>query len=334
MKILLIGNYVKGGGGISVQIDLLHKFLNSEEDYSADIFSLKASVFKRICLFFSLLKSAYKYDSLHIHGCSNWGFLPIVYGVIIGRIFSKKTIVTYHGGGAEAFFKSNTTIVKFFLKQADVVIVLSGFLKKIFDNYNISNIVIPNILEFRDNQYVKRRSISPKYISIRSLSQIYNIKCILKAFKIVISKYEDATLTLLGDGDQKEELKRFVTENQIKNVFFLGSVPNSEVYSHLNIADILVSSPLIDNMPVSLLEAFNAGLLVISSRVGGVPYMVSEAITGYMFETDNENELAAKMILGVSNPQKTLSIIANAKADVSKYNWKSVKQSLLNCYKK
>lgn len=65
-----------------------------------------------------------------------------------------------------------------------------------------------------------------------------------------------------------------VEQKGIKNICFCGHVDNCEIYSYLNKADIFISSPVIDNQPMSVLEAFNAGLLVISSNVGGVPYMI------------------------------------------------------------
>ena len=183
MKILLIANYQENVGGISVQVELLYKNL-IRDGVEVNIYSFKANSLKRLWLFFKLFFIAYRYDVLHVHACSNWGFLPVVFGIIVGRVLRKKTIVTYHGGGADDFFGKHTFIVRFFLLQANYNIVLSGFLECIFKKYNIPCIVIPNIIEFEKDHYKKREQIKPIFISVRTLEPLYNISCIIKAFEI------------------------------------------------------------------------------------------------------------------------------------------------------
>ena len=85
-------------------------------------------------------------------------------------------------------------------------------------------------------------------------------------------------------------------------------------------------------MPVSVLEAMNAGLLVISSNVGGVPYMIDDGETGLMFDSDNSNQLAEKMLWAVKNQSLTKEIITKAHHEVGRYRWESVKEQLYNTY--
>ena len=85
-------------------------------------------------------------------------------------------------------------------------------------------------------------------------------------------------------------------------------------------------------MPVSVLEAMNAGLLVISSRVGGLPYMINDGESGLLFESDNHTQLAEKMIWATCNPTMAKSIIKNARQEVKKYSWESVKGPIYITY--
>ena len=332
-KVLIIANYQPSVGGISVQVDLLHKYLNSEEGYLVDIFSLKASIVKRIFLIFKLLITARKYDVLHVHACSDRGFLPAMVGAYIGKIYKKKTILTYHGGGADAFFARKIKLVRKTLQKFDSVIVLSGYLKNIFDTYNLPCIVIPNIAEFDANLYKAKTNIEPKYISVRHLRELYNVKCILKAFEITKKEIPFATLTILGDGDQKEMLQHWVNEHNLKDVIFVGAVPHNKMNEYLLQNDIFLSAPKTDNMPMSILEAYNAGLLVISSNVGGVPYILEDNKAGLLFESDNAEELASKMIQAVQNEQYTIEMIKNAYQSLDMYKWENIKEKLLEIYK-
>ena len=94
----------------------------------------------------------------------------------------------------------------------------------------------------------------------------------------------------------------------------------------------MLSSPTVDNMPVSLLEAMNAGLLVISSNVGGVPYMVKNNNTGLLFESDNSDELATKMLWAIENQSIAITITMQAHKDVARYRWENIKDQLYTVY--
>jgi len=331
-KILLITNYKPNTGGISVQVDLLYKKL-CEENIPSEIFSTAGSWFYRLFVLFRLLFKGKKFDIFHIHGCSYLGFFPIITGIVAGKILKKKIIVTYHGGGAENFFKKYKCLVHFFLKKTDNNIVLSGFLGEIFSKYSIPFNVIPNIAELSDRQFMLRKTICPNYISVRSLAKTYNIDCILKAFAIVQQKYSESTLSVLGDGDCRVDLENLAKNLNLQNLCFVGLIDNKEIYNYLSKADIFVSSPLIDNQPMSILEAYNAGLLVISSKVGGVPYMVEDNKTGLLFESDNYKELAEKMIQAIENQELSKTMILNANKELEKYSWNNIRQNLFEIYK-
>lgn len=331
MKVLQIANYKPGTGGISGQVEKIHACLDAE-GVDNSIFSVKGSVWYRIKSFFKLFQTGRNYDVFHIHTCSHGGFISAVIGVTVGRRLKKRIVLTYHGGSGEVFFEKHTRFVKRFLLRTDTNIVLSGFLGAVFKKYGIPCVEIPNIIELDESKFVEREVVTPKFISVRSLEPLYNVECILLAFQKVKRVIPEATLLVLGGGSQREDLEEMVSENDIRDVTFTGRVDNSQIYDYLNQADIMLSAPRIDNMPVSLLEAFNAGLLVISSNVGGVPFMIEDGKTGLLFESDNADELAEKMIQAVKEPEKTRLMIKSAHATLGKYSWNKVKEKLLPVY--
>ena len=331
-KVLYVANFVPGKGGISGQVEYLMRYMSAEEAYHVEFFSTKGNPLKRIVLFFSLLIKARKFDVLHTHGCSGRGFLPVVYGVIIGKLWRKRIVVTYHGGGADAFFAKRVKWVKFWLMKANMRVVLSGFLKAVFDKYDMPSCIIPNVVELKDDVFVERKEILPRFISMRHLRDLYNIPCILRAFERVQRQIPEAELVLLGDGDKRKELESYVVEHGLKNVRFIGQVPNEIIGDYLKKSDVMLSSPREDNMPVSLLEAFSAGVLVISSKVGGVPYLVEHGQTGLLFESDNDSDMANQMLWALSHQNESLQMIKKAKEEVEKYSWERIKDKLLALY--
>lgn len=331
MRVLLICNYKPGVGGISGQVEILQRMLR-KDGHEAEIFSTKASVLRRLMLPRQLKRKAKQYDVLHIHCCSYWGFIPAVLGVTVGRRLGKRVILTYHGGGGDVFFAKHTRLVKHYLSRTDANIALSGFIGEVFDRYDIPHTIISNIIELDATQYRERTTIHPNYICVRAHEELYNIPCILRAFKQVQQVLPEATLTLVGDGSQHSVLMQMAKEMQLCNVIFTGRVDNSEIYNYLGKADVMLSTPTVDNMPVSLLEAMNAGLLVISTKVGGVPYMIKNGNTGLLVPSDDSDALAERMLWAIKNNTMARAIIHQAHNAVNKYQWEGVKDKLYSIY--
>lgn len=331
-RVLFVANYKHGVGGISGQVDVLLAKLPLEDGIEAEVFSTKGSMAKRILLFFALLLKAGKYDVLHIHGCSYLGFLPIVYGIVAGKLWRKRIIVTYHGGEAEDFFSKHPKWVRFWLMKADERVVLSGFLESIFKAHSMTAHVIPNVVETRKDLFVEKTELHPRFISVRHLKELYNIPCLLRAFGRVQKEIPESELTLLGEGEQRNMLENMAKEMRLDKVNFVGQVPNEEIWNYLKTNDIILSSPWADNMPVSLLEAFSAGLLVISSNVGGVPYMVENGSTGLLFDSDDDQGMALQMLWALSHQEESLEMIANARKKVEEFSWDNVKEKIITLY--
>lgn len=330
-KILFICNYKPGVGGISGQVEVLQSHLR-EEGFTADVFSTRGNLFQRLLIFIHLHQLAKEYDVLHIHCCSGWGFLPAIIGVSAGRFVRKRIVLTYHGGDADRFFYGHTRLVRHFLSRTDTNIVLSGFLERIFNQYDLSCTIIPNIVELDSSLYKERTNLDPKFICIRSHEPLYDIPCILKAFQRFQKQIPEATLTLVGDGSQHDFLISLAAKMGLDNVVFTGRVDNSRIYEYLDKADIMLSSPTVDNMPVSLLEGMNAGLFVISTNVGGVPYMIDDGITGRLFPKGDDKALADLMMSVISNQATSKQMISEAKARIEQYTWKGVRKRILSLY--
>lgn len=331
MNVLLICNYKTKVGGISGQVDILQKMLQTD-GHTAEVFSTKAPLLRRMLLPFKLKSTGKDFDVFHIHCCSNWGFLPAVVGVSVGRRLGKRIVLTYHGGGGEKFFDRHPKLVRHFLTRTDANIVLSGFLAQVFEKHGLPFVTIPNILELDDSRFRQREMLQPNYICTRAHEPLYNIPCILRAFRKVQSIRPEATLTLVGGGSEHENLVRMAEELGLQNVTFTGRVANEDIYTYLDRADIMLSAPTVDNMPVSVLEAMNAGLLVISSKVGGVPYMVKNNSTGLLFDSDDSDALAGKMLWAVDNQTVARAIALQGHKAVSRYRWENIKEQLYETY--
>jgi glycosyltransferase involved in cell wall biosynthesis len=229
-NILLIANYRHSVGGISGQVEILIKNLNSDQ-IKADLFNTKTSNFKRLFLPILLLIKGKKYDIFHIQGCSFKGFYPVIVGVIIGKLLRKKVIITYQGGGLECFINKHKESVRFFINKANKITVPSEYLHNILCGEGIDSVLLPDIIRTDNISFLKRDHLYPRLIVTRSLEKVYNIPLAIHAFAKIKKKYPNASLRIVGDGSERYNLEKIVKSLSLKEVYFIGRVSNNKIES-------------------------------------------------------------------------------------------------------
>lgn len=332
MNILIIANYNENKGGISGVVKNHFNKLR-EDGNNVHLFNTKVSTFCRFFLIFPLFFKMRKYTIVHIHSCSYWGFYPVVLGVFVSKvIYNKKTIVTYHGGGAEDFLAKHLEFIRYILGKVDHITVMSGFLQNIFHKFSIPTVILRNLVDLELNKLTPQNIEVPTMVSVRTLSHDYNIVDILLAFKLIKAKHKKASLAVIGDGPEYDDLVNFCTQEKLVDVKFLGVITNEEIQDELKKYNIMISVPSFDNQPMSILEAFAAGLAVISSNVGGIPFMIRNEQNGLLVDLHNPQQIYERVDWLVSNPDQVKIIIENAKRDVMEYQWETIREKLYNIY--
>ena len=281
---------------------------------------------------FVLFIKGRKYNIFHIHGCSFFGFFPIVIGVIIGRLLKKKIIITYHGGGLDEFINKYKTKVIYFLNKADIITVPSKYLQNILNNNSIKSKYLPNIIRDDNVYFKKREKLKPILIVTRTLDEVYNIPLSIMAFKDLKKVVPDAKLKIVGDGKLKNEILELVKKENIDDIEFIGRVPNSKIGEILNTADIFINTSNKDNMPLSLFEALACGLPVISTNVGGIPDYFTDGINGFLIEPNNKEQLTNKILYVLNNQDEVQKIIDNGYQTFEKLTLRNLKSEYLKLY--
>jgi glycosyltransferase involved in cell wall biosynthesis len=330
-KILLIANYKPSVGGISGQIEISLEYFNDNIN-QIDLFNTKDNILKRILMPFVLFIKGRKYDIFHIHGCSFFGFFPIVIGVMIGKLLKKKIIITYHGGELYEFINKYKTKVIYFLNKADIITVPSKYLQNILNNNSIKSKYLPNIIRDDNVYFKKREKLKPILIVTRTLDEVYNIPLSIMAFKDLKKVVPDAKLKIVGDGKLKNEILELVKKENIDDIEFIGRVPNSKIGEILNTADIFINPSNKDNMPLSLFEALACGLPVISTNVGGIPDYIIDGINGFLIEPNNKEQLTNKILYVLNNQDEVQKIIDNGYQTFEKLTLRNLKSEYLKLY--
>ena len=97
-------------------------------------------------------------------------------------------------------------------------------------------------------------------------------------------------------------------------------------------ADVFINASLIDNMPLSIIEAFAAGLPVVTTGAGGIPYIVEDGRNGLVVRCDDERALAQAVLRLFGEPGLAVRLLTAARADCDRYTWTAVRDEWLLLY--
>ncbi|MEO7143125.1 MAG: glycosyltransferase family 4 protein, partial [Bryobacteraceae bacterium] len=132
-------------------------------------------------------------------------------------------------------------------------------------------------------------------------------------------RYPEARLTVAHDGPQRGKLETLTRELGLQNVRFTGYVSQQQTPEVYDEADIYLTSPNIDNMPGSLLECFAAGLPVVATKAGGIPYILEDERTGLLVECNDHHAMAECAFRLMEEDGLALKLTRNARAECGKY---------------
>lgn len=122
---------------------------------------------------------------------------------------------------------------------------------------------------------------------------------------------ENYTLKIAGTGPLEEQIKNKIQVNKYLNIDMLGYKIGTELNDIIkNSSFIVVPSEWYENNPMTIVEGFSFGKPVIGSKVGGIPELILEGITGFGFEMANVNDLKKAI-------QKANSISDNSYIEMS-----------------
>lgn len=279
-----------------------------------------------------LRKALHKVDTVYIlTGFFNFFFWVTYPALLLITLNNKKLVLSAHGGGAKQFFQKYGSLVRSILKKVDVITVPSNFLQDVFgEALGIETKVVPNIIDLSQFRFRIRYPVRSRLLVARNLEPLYNVSCVIRAFKKVHEHFPESALGIAGDGSERLYLERLVAELGLRDcVAFHGSVEHQKMQSIFDQYDILVNASNIDNLPTVILEAFACGLVVVSTKPGGIPYMVDDGVTGMLVSIGDCAALAEKIIHLVQNPDIALTLTQNAKTECDNYSAEHVRALLL-----
>ncbi len=281
-----------------------------------------------------LVRELRRADVVHVFSASYASFLlsPLP-AIVIAKLLGKPVLLNYHSAEAPDHL-ARSAIARYVLKHVvDVNVVPSSFLRDVFASFAIGARVVANTVDVSRFRYRERELSRARFLTTRNLEGLYNVACTLHAFALVQARYPAATLTVVGAGAQAEALHALALELRVQGVTFTGRVMPEEMPRYYDEAEFYVQTPSIDNMPLSMLEAFASGLPVVSTGVGGVPAILTHGVHGLLAPDNDAGTIAGHLVTLLEKPEYARALARAAHETCGNYEWRVVRAGWLAEYR-
>ncbi len=338
-------------GGMANQAGQLYKLLESEgvsviqvqtnasyaPEFIGKIKVLRA-FFRIIPYLLNLWRVAGQVDLFHIFANSGWSWqLFTAPAVWIAWFRKTPVIINYRGGEARSYFANSIRWVRPAMNRADAIVVPSGFLQKVFGEHGFCTEVIPNIIDMERfkpcPERQERYQLEPHLVVTRNLESIYDIQTAIHAVSILSKTVSGLRLSIAGDGPQRIELQELVNQLGLEGaVTFTGKLSPEDIADLYQNTDIMLNPTTVDNMPNSILESLACGIPVVTTDVGGIPFIVKDGKTALMVKVGDAEGMATQVDRLLKDSTLFNELVENGKNEVMSYTWSAVKQKWLDKY--
>lgn len=279
-----------------------------------------------------------KVDVIHVMANSGWAWqLFAAPAIWVSWLRTTPVVVNYRGGNANAYFSDSIRWVRPTIAKADAVIVPSGFLKKVFSDFDLEADIVPNIVNIDHFKPVvsagERPRQQPTIVMTRNLESIYDIATGLEAIKLLKHSIPNLRVYIAGSGPEEAALKERVKELGLADtVEFTGKLDPNGIAALYQQADAMLNPSMVDNTPNSILESLACGVPVVTTNVGGIPYLVEHDVNALLVPRGDARAMADQLKRLLEDRSLYHRLAANGLAYVNQFAWTSVREKWIGLY--
>jgi len=252
-------------------------------------------------------------------------------------------VSTIHGWTATKKFSKiwiYSLLDKFFLRRMDGVFYVNSLMRRI--GGRAKGFVIENgmpELSFDPDGAIESDPLVGEFIrngfiigTICRLSDEKGLKHLMRAVRFLSAKHADIKVVVIGEGPQEKELRKIISDESLSEKVLLAGYREA-AYNYLPLFDIFVLPSLTEGLPITLLEAMQAEVPIIATRVGGMPGLLGDGKLGYLVEPADAQALADAVDKVRSGHEEAATMVNNArKAALAKYSSRRMAEEYLKAY--
>lgn len=327
-RILYIGNNLTNASFTATYISFFSEVLK-EEGYEVGTASDKDNKILRMEDMLSLIwKNRHNTDVVLI---DTYGAQNFYYALSTGKLCQKLNlpyIPILHGGNLPGRLASSKSLCRSLFGKSYLNIAPSEFLYDIFKKEGFKNTrIIPNSIILKKYQFKRRETFAPKLLWVRRFQERYNPMMAVKVLEALNQKYPDAHMCMVGpEKDGTMEKSRNYAEKNNLSIDFAGKVTKDQWAASSVNYDFFINTTTVDNTPISVIEAMALGLPVISTDVGGMPFLIEDNKDGILLPENDIDAMVSSITNLIDNPSTAMEMAQKARNKVEAFDWVKVKE--------
>ena len=336
IQLLYIGNKLSQHGFTKTTIETLGAFLEQEGYRMKYASNKKNQIHRFLDMAWAVIKNSSKTDFVIIDTYSTSSFYYAYMVSQLCRIFNLKYIPILHGGNLPHRLDTHPQLAKRIFNHAFANVAPSGYLKAAFEERGYSKLLfIPNTINLEDYPFQAERATTvPKLLWVRSFAHLYNPKMAIDVLKQLKQTHPQAQLCMVGpDKDGSLEATRAYAQQQGVEVTFTGRLSKEDWIKKSQEYNIFINTTNFDNTPVSVMEAMCLGLPVVTTNVGGIPFLLAHGKTALLVEAGNVLQMTQAIQSLMGDPNLRSTLINNGRAYAEHFDWKKVKEQWASLFK-
>lgn len=328
MKLLYLGNRLSKHGFNKTTIETLGLHLEQEGFGVYYASNKKSFPFRMLDMMWSVVLYRKQVSYILIDTYSTKAFWYAFFCSQLARLLNIKYIPILHGGDLPNRLKNNPKLCQMVFANAYKNVAPSGYLKQSFENAGFTNVVhIPNSIEIDKYKLKTRVELTPKLLWVRAFASIYNPEMAVKVLQQLQEKYPSATLTMVGpDKDGSLQTTKAFADYINCKVSFTGQLSKEDWWQLASEHDIFINTTHFDNTPISVMEAMALGLPVVSTNVGGIPYLLADKENALLVNDDDDKAMTEAICSLLEDQQKASDLTLNARHFIEQMDWNVVKE--------
>ena len=243
---------------------------------------------------------------------------------ILSKIFSIPYITVVRGGDMKKRMKISPGLTSYLFNNSAINVVPSHYFLEILIDRGFNVTCIPNFIDIPKYTLKFRKSIRPKLLWVRSFHEIYNPTMAIKVLDILSKEYDDAILTMVGpdkDGSKDKCIKLANKLGVKNNLKIMGRLQKEEWGILSKDSDIFINTTHIDNTPISVIEAMALGLPIVSTNVGGIPYLLKNKKNALLVNDNDSIDMVNKIKFLINNESQSKKLSQNGRLVAKNFSW-------------
>ncbi len=231
---------------------------------------------------------------------------------------------------------TNTTLlVRSMHKAADRVTAISSVLVERAKGFGVHATLIPNGIRLKELQEASAERVPGRILFVGRLEPMKGIDDVIEAFAVMVRQahHDNAHLRIVGNGSERQYLEKCARDQGVADrVTFVGGVPHDQVAREYAAAEIFCGLSISEAFGNVFIEAQAAGCAVVATRVGGIPDIVKDGVTGLLVPPEDPVAAseALERVLGDGDLRKKLS--EAGKVNAAGYDWDDIAERYVALY--